>query len=1169
MKNNPYVGPRPFERSDRHNFYGRSREARELLSLILAERAVLFYAPSGAGKTSLINTMIIPGLEEEGFNPLPVTRVGSALPPGINPAEVENIFTFSALMGLVGNELPPAALLGQTLPLFLPRYCAGVGDRESRPPLLILDQFEEIFTRHRERAQDIRGFFEQVAEALREIPALGVLFVMSEERLARIDPYAPLFPWRLRTRFRMERLDRDAALEAIRMPAQNAGCPFDEGVAERLVDNLRRIRIQPPGEATGHEEEEVLGPFVEPVQLQVVCSQLWENLPEQEDYAIQWNEVEEFGDVDRALMDFYEKGLARCVRETGVSERELRRWFGEQLITPMHTRGLVWRGEHNTAGLPNAAVDCLEAQLLIHAEMRGGVNWYEISHDRLIDPILRSNQEWELSRQTPLRLAARRWKESGDPGILYRGRTLEEALAWVHAYPAEVEPYEQEFLEAALGAERARIRRRNLQIVAAITALVVIIVVSTLAGIAYRASRIARSREWASNSMRYRLINQEQSVIMAQKAIGEANTIQAQMALRQAVTDFYPARRLEGAEMYYGVSVVYSPDGSTMAVSLADGRVLLWDTATLHLMRTITISEGGENWLWGLAYSPDGRYLATGGNPPVRIWEVSSGREIARLEGHTGLVTALAFSPDGRYLASGSYDRSARIWDLSTGTAVYTITAHPLTVRNVSFSPDGRILATASWDRRVRLWRFTPESDGSVTILPLFSLLGHTGGVNSAVFSPDGTLLATASDDKVVRLWTVSTGEALLTLVGHTDLVLSLSFSPDGRLLASASRDGTVRLWDVGLRRSESIAVLTGHTGPVNGVAFDPRGRFLASTSGDKTVRLWDTTPPAGAAFSTLGGHRRTVNSLDYSPDGSSLASGSSDGTVRIWSAATGETVAVLSIQSTVWDVTYSPDGRYLAVCSADRLVRLWDTAAFSSPPVMMLSGHTDEAEVAAFSPDGHYLATAADDKKALLWDLSTGKTVLTMTGHTGAVYALAYSPDGSIIATGSTDNNVRLWDAHTGVLLKVLSGHTHDVFGLAFSPDGKYLASAAWDHTVRLWDMKTFATAYVLEGHDGYVYSVAFSPDGRYLASASWDRTTRLWDLSRRPPRTVAILIGHTDMVRSVAISPDGRSVATGSRDATIRRYPARFEDVWAMSWAYLAGGEVERVIAFDPFEE
>ena len=100
MKNNPYVGPRPYERRDRHNFYGREREARELRSLILSEREVLFYAQSGAGKTSLLNATVIPMLKEEDFYVLPVARVGNELPPGIDPTAVDNIFVFSALLSL-------------------------------------------------------------------------------------------------------------------------------------------------------------------------------------------------------------------------------------------------------------------------------------------------------------------------------------------------------------------------------------------------------------------------------------------------------------------------------------------------------------------------------------------------------------------------------------------------------------------------------------------------------------------------------------------------------------------------------------------------------------------------------------------------------------------------------------------------------------------------------------------------------------------------------------------------------------------------------------------------------------------------------------------------------------------------------------------------------------
>jgi len=231
MKGNPYVGPRPYERADRKNFFGRNREARDLLSLILAERVVLFYAPSGAGKTSLLNAKVIPALEEELFNVLPVVRVANDLPPNLNDADVGNIFVFSVLLSLVGEEMPPDALCKQSLLDFLQTYLPD----DDCPPLLIVDQFEELFTAHRHRWQDAQDFFVQAQEALDALPQLGIVFAMREDYVAEVEPYAPLLPRRLRARFRMERLGVEGAMEAVSKPATQAGVPFDEGVAEQLV----------------------------------------------------------------------------------------------------------------------------------------------------------------------------------------------------------------------------------------------------------------------------------------------------------------------------------------------------------------------------------------------------------------------------------------------------------------------------------------------------------------------------------------------------------------------------------------------------------------------------------------------------------------------------------------------------------------------------------------------------------------------------------------------------------------------------------------------------------------------------------------------------------------------------------------------------------------------
>ena len=320
MKDNPYIGPRPYERQDFHNFYGRAREARDLLSLILANRQVLFYAQSGAGKTSLLNAQIIPNLEERGFNVLPVARVGSDLPPGIDLKSVKNVFVFSVLMGLAGKDIPASELTLETLLRFLRlrKLMGAVAETQAeesnedatllvtgpqRPPILILDQFEEILTTHRDHWQDAQGFFEQLADALRGLPELGVVLAMREDHVAGLDPYAALLPRRLRARYRMERLTEEGALEAVAKPALRAGTPFAPGVAERLVDDLRRIKTLPSPvkdgtlRGAGEGSSGVLGPYVEPVQLQVVCQQLWENLPDQMDHPIQWDEVCRFGNA--------------------------------------------------------------------------------------------------------------------------------------------------------------------------------------------------------------------------------------------------------------------------------------------------------------------------------------------------------------------------------------------------------------------------------------------------------------------------------------------------------------------------------------------------------------------------------------------------------------------------------------------------------------------------------------------------------------------------------------------------------------------------------------------------------------------------------------------------------------------------------------------------------
>jgi tetratricopeptide (TPR) repeat protein len=392
---NPYVGPRPFLPEEQSLFFGRDQETEGLLALLVAHPVVLFYAQSGAGKTSLLNARLMPRLVEEDFEVLPVARVSGLLPPEVDPETVPNLLAYNALLSWMSPGDGPNRLVPMSLQELLAERSHGTDDLgEPCLRVVLFDQFEELFSRHPERWHDREAFFVQLADAIAQDPLLRVVLAIREDYLAQLDPYAHLLPGRLRARFRMERLHRRAALSAIEGPLRGTRRSFEEGVAETLVENLLKIRV----EGMTGETVEVAGEFVEPVQLQVVCHRLWRELPANT-LQISERELAAFGDVDQALSGFYEEAIVAASEETGIHQNDLRRWCETWLITSTGTRGIVHRGREQTEGLPNEAVDVLQGMHLIAAEQRAGARWYALTHDRFIGPIQASNERWNRQRE--------------------------------------------------------------------------------------------------------------------------------------------------------------------------------------------------------------------------------------------------------------------------------------------------------------------------------------------------------------------------------------------------------------------------------------------------------------------------------------------------------------------------------------------------------------------------------------------------------------------------------------------------------------------------------------------------------------------------------------------------------------------------------------------------
>jgi hypothetical protein len=250
----------------------------------------------------------------------------------------------------------------------------------------------------------------------------------------------------------------------------------------------------------------------------------------------------------------------------------------------------------------------------------------------------------------------------------------------------------------------------------------------------------------------------------------------------------------------------------------------VWDAAS---GKPLLALQGHARWVNSVAYSPDGKTLATASDDKTaRVWDRATGKLLLTLTGHTSGVRSVAYSPDGKTLATASRDKTARVWDRATGKLLLTLQGHTSSVQSVAYSPDGKTLATATYEKTARVW---DAASGK----PLLALQGHARWVNSVAYSPDGKTLATASDDKTTRVWDAASGKPLLTLTGHTSGVRSVAYSPSGKTLATASADGTTRLWDARTGR-ELACLITFDDG--HWLACTPDGYFDGSEGGKQRV---------------------------------------------------------------------------------------------------------------------------------------------------------------------------------------------------------------------------------------------------------------------------------------------------------------------------------------------
>ncbi|WP_162795765.1 tetratricopeptide repeat protein [Nonomuraea lactucae] len=382
----PYVGPRSFRAEDRHRFFGREREARELVDHWSANPLTVLCGPSGVGKTSLLRAGVVPLLDPDRMDLPPIGRVSRVRSfPSAALREGHNPHVFAVLSSWSPYE-SPADLSGLTIPAFLRRRRPQRHDQYGDPmlSLVAIDRAEDLFADPGGAHTQGEDFLRQLAHAMKEDPYLRVLMVLRDDQLATLKRQAGIF--RRPVEYPLSALEPGPAVEAACGPLRGTGLRFAEGAAETLVDDLRTVRLGTP---LGEEIVERL-PLVEPLQLQVVCSTLWSALPRGES-VITVDHVRELADADRSLAVFCDRMIEEVSHEVFRDESELlRAKLRAAFVTEWGSRNVVSLGLTETAGLPDRVIRALVERRILKLEERPmGGRLCELSHDRLVQAIMR------------------------------------------------------------------------------------------------------------------------------------------------------------------------------------------------------------------------------------------------------------------------------------------------------------------------------------------------------------------------------------------------------------------------------------------------------------------------------------------------------------------------------------------------------------------------------------------------------------------------------------------------------------------------------------------------------------------------------------------------------------------------------------------------------------
>ncbi len=1137
----PYKGLQFFDEADAALFFGRDglveRLTRHIQEIVAAHSnpareagdpsVLAVVGASGSGKSSLVRAGLVPALRQAGWKVNVIT-------PTAHPVEAVSAFL---------------------------KKTASESDRL----LLVIDQFEELFTLCRDETERT-AFIDQLFSPSPQSPVPLLILVLRADFYGHCAHYPILRQALARQQEYIGPMSAAELRQAVELPALHRGWEFEPGLVELILQDV--------GGTAGNSPEPGALPLLEHALLET-----WKH---RQGRCLTLAGYAAAGGVRGAIAHTADGVFSQLSEQEQLLTRRIFLRLTELGEGTQDTRRRAGLSELALENGDQAIVDGLLKTLSDARLITLSHDTAEVAHEALIRewPALR---QWLSEDRDSLRLhhrlseAAQSWlRLERDPGELYRGARLAQASEWAAqpAHSSELNTLELEFLRASQELaereiqEREALRQRELEAArkvaeteqrraseqaaaskrlrrnarwlatALVLALLMLVTALGLARLAQTSAAQANAeadlRATAeSNAEAQRQVAEEE----AAQANGEANlrataesNAEAQRDVAEKEATLAHARELAArSQSKLSTDPALSQSLALEAVAVLQDAGLPVPWAVQQSVHDVAIqnrlvwSRKGVSEAfspWEIMFTPDGKRIVYENSSSVHVVDAANGKEVMHIPGPSN---GLSISPDGRYVATSTSpavtnlpEYGSGIWDLNTGEKLVTI---PMDGLDPLFSPDGNLIAIIETSLVVYLidlndW-YAAGSPAGVTITPSTELECLPGtGSTALAFTPDNRKLAVACENLensqvTLVIWNLASMEIIKTILVHANSVQSIAFSPDGSRLLSGSYDKTARVWDI--NTGQELLRLTGFPSDIPSISYSPDGNFIAVAN--TTASIWDANTGMRLFDIPSKGH---LYEVAFSPDGKRLVLTSQDASIQ------------------VWDVSLSGQGELATIPAGVRCITGHGPlhTALSPPDCINVQVSADKTIWLETHPDG----------RVVLRDTATfqeGSSLPIYPEVEGVLYA-SLSPDKTLLAA-SRGGNTGVWDLQSGKNLfhqpAAEGWQWMRDFTPMFSPDGSLLVSGGYVDRVQIWDWKNGALLSELEIPLGGLSAAEFSPDGRLLAvsgSIEWyggGGEVWVWDLSKgsATPEKIHQLSSDARCITHLDFSPDSRSLAVG----------------------------------------